>query len=80
MERILSVMKLDQYLTQRGMTDAAFAEKVGRSQSSINRIRRGETRPDWKTMERIVEETGGEVSPNDFLGIDVPEVISGDAA
>ena len=31
-------------------------------------------------MERIVEETGGEVSPNDFLGIDVPEAISGDAA
>ncbi len=72
-------MKLDQYLTQHDLTDAAFAEKVGRSQSSINRIRRGETRPDWKTMERIVEVTGGDVSPNDFLDSDAPELIGEDA-
>ena len=63
-------MKLDEYLSSKKITDAAFGELIGRQQSSVNRLRRGETKPDWKTIERIVEITNGAVTPNDFLGSD----------
>ncbi len=65
-------MTLDEYLTVNGITDAAFAMAIGRSQSSVNRLRRGETRPDWKTLKRISEATNGAVTPNDFMGVPDP--------
>ena len=60
-------MTLDQYLCSAGLSESALAEQVGCSPSSINRLRRGLTKPDWKMCERLVEVTRGSVTPNDFL-------------
>jgi transcriptional regulator with XRE-family HTH domain len=64
-------MKLDEYLARERLTDAAFAALVNRSQSAISRLRRGETLPDWRTLEAIVSVTDGAVTPNDFLSLPV---------
>lgn len=66
-------MKLADYMTLVGIKDTAFAEKVGRDQSTISRIRRGEVLPDWSTVVRIAEATDGAVTANDFMPAPVPE-------
>lgn len=60
-------MTLDQFLSDQGMTNHAFGALVGRDASSISRLRRGETRPDWETVRLIYDATGGAVTANDFL-------------
>jgi transcriptional regulator with XRE-family HTH domain len=61
-------MKLDQYLTELGLTEAEFARLTGLYQSTIHRLKRGQI-PGPATMARIAEVTGGKVSANDFYGI-----------
>jgi hypothetical protein len=51
-----AAMTLDEYLT---------ANK-GRATSTITRLRKGETRPDWGTADAITAATEGKVQPNDF--------------
>lgn len=60
-------MKLDDYLTKHNLTDDAFASLIGRSQPTVNRLRRDATKPDWETVRRITEATKGKVSANDFI-------------
>ena len=61
-------MTLNQYLKEKSITAAAFAERAGLTEATISRIRRGLNRPDWPSMDRIREVTGGDVMPNDFAG------------
>jgi transcriptional regulator with XRE-family HTH domain len=68
----IASMKLDQYLTLHDLTEAAFAEEIGVVPSTVWRMRRGETRPDWKTLEAIKHATSGAVTPNDFLEMPQP--------
>lgn len=44
-----------------------FAKRIGRSASMVSDYCTGRCWPDRETMEAIVRETGGEVTPNDFL-------------
>lgn len=60
-------MKLATYLAERDLTDAEFAAFIGRHASTVCRLRKGETQPDWKTVEVILQATDGAVTPNDFL-------------
>jgi transcriptional regulator with XRE-family HTH domain len=60
-------MKLADYMALVGIKDGPFAEKVGRDQSTISRIRRGEVLPDWDTVARIAKATDGAVTANDFM-------------
>lgn len=60
-------MKLADYLAHAALTDQAFADKIGMSQSAVNRLRRGETRPDWETASKIAHATDGAVTANDFM-------------
>lgn len=60
-------MKLATYLNNSGSTYAAFAEKVGASTFAVGKWARGERLPRPKVLARIVEETGGQVTPNDFF-------------
>ena len=62
-----SGMKLSDYLSERSISDGEFAEKIGVDRSSVSRLRRGVTRPNWPTIERIISETSGAVTANDFL-------------
>lgn len=60
-------MKLTDYLSQHGVSDGEFAASIGVDRSSVSRMRRGITRPDWPTIERIIEATNGSVTANDFI-------------
>lgn len=72
-------MKLAAYLREQGLTLEQFAQKIGRTAASVSRLQNGKQRPDWDTMEAIRRETGGLVTPNDFIEDDRP-FRSGDAA
>lgn len=58
-------MDIQSYLTRAKITQAAFAEKIGRHPSTVSRILNGEL-PGWEVMARIFEATRGKVRPNDF--------------
>jgi transcriptional regulator with XRE-family HTH domain len=63
----LRAMTLDQYLLVNAVTNAEFAERIGCDRTTVSRLRRGITRPEWELVEAIVKATAGAVSPNDFL-------------
>lgn len=73
-------MTLDEYLTSKNITDAAFAGIISRDPATVGRLRRGITKPDWETLPRIVEATEGAVTPNDFLPAPAPSSEHGAAA
>jgi 3,4-dihydroxy 2-butanone 4-phosphate synthase / GTP cyclohydrolase II len=61
-------MKLDQWLKRNGVTRADFARRIGVSSGAVTLICREDG--GWlsrETAERIIAETGGAVTPNDFL-------------
>ena len=60
-------MTLDQFLSIHQMTNAEFAFKIGRDTSTVSRIRKSKTRPDWQTAAKINAATNGAVTPNDFM-------------
>lgn len=60
-------MQLADYLTESSITRAAFAEKIGVSQSLITQLCQNQVWPGRDVAARIVEATGGKVTPNDFL-------------
>tara|TARA_Y100000310_G_scaffold339667_1_gene433016 strand:- start:1300 stop:1533 length:234 start_codon:yes stop_codon:yes gene_type:complete len=61
-----AAMDLRDYLAKEGLTASQFAERIGRATSTVTRLVRRETRPDWETMRVIREVTDGQVVPNDF--------------
>ena len=60
-------MTLDQYLTRNKMTATEMAQILGRAISTVTRIRKGEIKPDYSTIQEIVDVTDGRVTPNDFF-------------
>ena len=62
-------MRIDDYLKSRDETAAAYAKKVGVSPSNISKYRAGKLRPKDKVMSKIIEVTGGLVTPNDFYNL-----------
>jgi transcriptional regulator with XRE-family HTH domain len=60
-------MTLDEWLKREGLTEAAFAARVGVTHVTVHRWRRGLARPDWKHLDAIARETRGSVAPLDFL-------------
>ena len=60
-------MKLSEYLASNAITASDLAREINRSVSTVTRIVNGESKPDWSTMARIDDATGGAVKPNDFL-------------
>ncbi len=63
-------MTLDSYLTEHGISEAAFAVRVGTTQPNIHRMRKKGQCPNQALMAAIVKETAGAVQPNDFYGLD----------
>lgn len=62
-------MTLDAWLISTKTANARFAEALGTSGESVRRYRNGEREPDVATMARIFELTGGDVTPNDWVGV-----------
>lgn len=60
-------MTLHTYLASMGISDARFAELVGRHRVTVSRWRRGKVVPDWEALSAISKATGGQVTANDFL-------------
>ncbi len=61
-------MTLDQYLTANDIKEADFAALIDVTQSTVNRLRKGQV-PNKPLMERIFVKTGGAVRADDFFGI-----------
>lgn len=65
-------MMLNAYLAANNLTDADFANQIGRDRTTVSRWRRGTTQPDWDGLEAVSKATSGLVSPNDFLTHSTP--------
>lgn len=76
-------MRLGDWLEKRDVKPTQFAVRIGRSAEAVRRYVAGERIPDKETMPLIVQETGGEVMPNDFFllsGVVMPQAASIEAA
>lgn len=62
-------MKLATYLDQEKITHKAFADRIGCEQPTVTRFVGEKRVPTPELMSKIVEATGGQVTPNDFYGI-----------
>lgn len=62
-------MKLADYLKENKILKHAFAEQIGCAPSTISRLLSGKHVPDRETMTKIIEVTGGAVTPNDFFDL-----------
>jgi predicted transcriptional regulator len=60
-------MQLDEWMSINGLSDGAMANLVRADRATINRVRRGITRPSWQLAARIKAATKGAVSADTFL-------------
>jgi transcriptional regulator with XRE-family HTH domain len=64
-------MKLSDYFRKRHeagekITEAQLGQQIGLSQSQVSRIRNNLSRPQWETLVRLHEVTGGAVTVGDY--------------
>jgi len=64
----ISGMTLSQYLRETGETGTQFAKRIGVAQATVHRYCSGVRIPRPEILQRIQAETGGQVTPNDFIG------------
>jgi transcriptional regulator with XRE-family HTH domain len=60
-------MQLSSYLKKSGVTAAEFAKRIGVDKTTVYRYIRGERIPNRDALSRIMEETEGAVTANDFF-------------
>jgi transcriptional regulator with XRE-family HTH domain len=60
---------LSSYLTESGVTQAEFAQRVGVGQPTISRLARGTQRPRVDVAVRIERESGGKVPVHSWPNI-----------
>lgn len=60
------VMTLDKWLTNQEMNAEAFGRLIGVTGQAVRRYRSGERMPDAKTVSRILERTGGQVTGSEM--------------
>lgn len=65
-------MRFAKYLTDHGHSDADFAARIGVTRQAIHRFKTGQRIPNRATMAKIVEATGGAVTPDSFFDIASP--------
>jgi transcriptional regulator with XRE-family HTH domain len=63
---------LSTFMDARGLSDDDVAAAIGVSRVTVSRIRRRKVRPDWSTIGKLKEFSGGEIAADDFQ--DLPEV------
>lgn len=59
-------MKLSDWLSSNEIKDADFADRIGVSRQALHRYKTGKRVPERDVMFRIVSETSGSVTANDF--------------
>jgi len=62
-------MQLNTFLMKNNLTMATFASRVGTTAATISRVVDRSVTPRRALVERIYEETGGQVTPNDLAGL-----------
>jgi len=60
-------MTLQEYLARNGLSQAAFARRIGVSQQAVQRYVDGKRVPKRALAKKIVEVTGGQVTYQDLL-------------
>lgn len=65
----ISAMTLDQFLVDRGISDAAAAERLGRDLTLIGRYRRRSVTPSPAVIADIVDWSEGAVTPRELLAM-----------
>ncbi len=60
-------MTLAEFQSARGLSLTTLAALLGRPVSTVHGWLHGTRRPDWASMEAILEATGGAVTANDFV-------------
>lgn len=60
-------MKLADFLKDRDIKVADFAERIGRSRKQVHEYMAGTATPRGEAMVKIIDATEGEVTANDFL-------------
>ncbi|HVI27499.1 helix-turn-helix transcriptional regulator [Hansschlegelia sp.] len=60
-------MTLAQYLAEHRLSHAAFAVMIGTSQAAVSRYALHRRMPRREHLQKIIEATGGAVTPNDFM-------------
>jgi transcriptional regulator with XRE-family HTH domain len=68
-------MTIPEYIALHKLSRRAFAERVGVSPSRITDWLENGTTPDGDSIRRVVEETNGEVTANEILGIGKPRRV-----
>ena len=58
---------LDDFLIEKGLTQSAFAEKIGVKQSQVSEWLRGKAKPGYDTLRRMSLAFG--ISADYFLGL-----------
>jgi len=61
-------MTLKEYLTEKELSESAFATIIGVKQATVNRYCNGERTPQRRLLKEITRVTGGKVTANDFMG------------
>lgn len=64
-------MTLKEYLTHNSLSLKGFADQCGLSAPTILRARDGINMPSRRTLEAIVQATGGAVTINDLIHVEV---------
>jgi transcriptional regulator with XRE-family HTH domain len=54
------------FMTSNGLSDEDVASAIEVSRVTVSRIRRGKVRPDWSTIKKLKEFSGGSVTADDF--------------
>ena len=65
--------KLQRFLQDREISVAAFADGINVHLATAYKYINGGRIPDREVMPRIVEWSGGELTPNDFYDLPAPE-------
>lgn len=63
------MVHLADYMADLGLSDEDVAKGINRSRPTVSRIRRRLVRPDWETIEKIKEFTGGKSTADDYQDI-----------
>ncbi len=69
-------MTLDKFLSSSPLTDEAFGQLIGCSQSQVSRLRRGESQPSPERIARIRDATNGDVTFEDWFPLPVEKTES----
>jgi predicted transcriptional regulator len=62
--------KIEKYLEENGLTKTSFAKALGVTPVAVGRYISGERLPEPEIMSEIFKVTKGQITPNDFYGVE----------